>query len=58
MALPQSIGKSTELRHALTTLRISIHNDCIGDAQNGHESLDAALQFRKLQSAVVNRMNP
>ena len=28
MALPQSIGKSTELRHALTTLRISIHNDC------------------------------
>jgi len=42
MALPQAIGKSTGLRHALTTLRISIHNTlAIGDAENDHDLLDA-----------------
>lgn len=43
MALPQAIGKSTGLRQALTTLRISIHNTiAIGDAENDHDLLDAA----------------
>ena len=42
MALPQAIGKSTGLRHALSTLRISIHNTvAIGDAENDHDLLDA-----------------
>ena len=42
MALPQAVGKSTGLRHALTTLRISIHNTiAIGDAENDHDLLDA-----------------
>jgi hydroxymethylpyrimidine pyrophosphatase-like HAD family hydrolase len=42
MALPQAIGKSTGLRHALTTLRISTHNTiAIGDAENDHDLLDA-----------------
>ena len=42
MALPQAIGKSTGLRHALHTLRISIHNTiAIGDAENDHDLLDA-----------------
>lgn len=42
MALPQAVGKSTGLRHALTTLRISIHNTvAIGDAENDHDLLAA-----------------
>jgi hypothetical protein len=42
MALPQAVGKSTGLRHALTTLRISAHNTiAIGDAENDHDLLDA-----------------
>jgi soluble P-type ATPase len=42
MALPQAIGKSTGLRNALATLRISIHNTvAIGDGENDHDLLDA-----------------
>ena len=42
MVLPQAIGKSTDLREALTTLRLSIHNTiAIGDAENDHDLLDA-----------------
>ena len=42
MVLPQAIGKSTGLREALTTLRLSIHNTiAIGDAENDHDLLDA-----------------
>ncbi|HMF98772.1 MAG TPA: HAD hydrolase family protein [Vicinamibacterales bacterium] len=42
MALPQSIGKSTGLRHALQALRLSVHNTVgIGDAENDHDLLDA-----------------
>ena len=42
MALPQAVGKSTGLRAALTTLRISLHNTIgIGDAENDHDLLDA-----------------
>lgn len=42
MVLPQAVGKSTGLRHALQALRISIHNTIgIGDAENDHDLLDA-----------------
>jgi hydroxymethylpyrimidine pyrophosphatase-like HAD family hydrolase len=42
MALPQATGKSTGLKNALATLRISIHNTiAIGDAENDHDLLDA-----------------
>jgi hydroxymethylpyrimidine pyrophosphatase-like HAD family hydrolase len=42
MILPQAIGKSTGLRHALFSLRISIHNTIgVGDAENDHDLLDA-----------------
>jgi hydroxymethylpyrimidine pyrophosphatase-like HAD family hydrolase len=42
MVLPQAVGKSTGLRQALTTLRISIHNTiAIGDAENDHDLLDS-----------------
>ena len=42
MILPQAIGKSTGLRHALAALRVSIHNAVgIGDAENDHDLLDA-----------------
>jgi hydroxymethylpyrimidine pyrophosphatase-like HAD family hydrolase len=42
MALPQAVGKSTGLRHALTTLRLSIHNTIgIGDAENDYDLLEA-----------------
>ena len=42
MILPQAIGKSTGLRHALYSLRLSIHNTIgIGDAENDHDLLDA-----------------
>jgi hydroxymethylpyrimidine pyrophosphatase-like HAD family hydrolase len=42
MVLPQAIGKSTGLRHALSALRLSIHNAIgIGDAENDHDLLDA-----------------
>src|SRR4029079_5385967 len=42
MVLPQAISKSTGLRHALTALRVSIHNTVgIGDAENDHDLLDA-----------------
>ena len=41
MALPQAVGKSTGLKHALHTLRISVHNAAaIGDAENDHDMLD------------------
>jgi hypothetical protein len=41
MALPQAVGKSTGLQHALHTLRISVHNAiAIGDAENDHDMLD------------------
>lgn len=42
MVLPQAVGKSTGLRHALQSLRVSIHNTVgIGDAENDHDLLDA-----------------
>jgi len=42
MILPQAISKSTGLRQALTTLRLSPHNTIgIGDAENDHELLQA-----------------
>jgi hydroxymethylpyrimidine pyrophosphatase-like HAD family hydrolase len=42
MVLPQAIGKSTGLRHALLALRASIHNTIgVGDAENDHDLLDA-----------------
>ena len=42
MVLPQAIGKSTGLRHALLAHRVSIHNTVgIGDAENDHDLLDA-----------------
>ena len=42
MVLPQSIGKSTGLRHGLAALRLSAHNTLgIGDAENDHDLLDA-----------------
>ncbi len=42
MVLPQAVGKSTGLREALLTLRISVHNTlAIGDAENDHDLLDA-----------------
>jgi hydroxymethylpyrimidine pyrophosphatase-like HAD family hydrolase len=42
MILPQAVGKSSGLREALTTLRISVHNAmAIGDAENDHDLLDA-----------------
>jgi hydroxymethylpyrimidine pyrophosphatase-like HAD family hydrolase len=42
MVLPQAIGKSTGLRHALLALRVSIHNTIgVGDAENDHDLLDA-----------------
>ena len=42
MVLPQSIGKSTGLRQALLSLRVSIHNTVgVGDAENDHDLLDA-----------------
>jgi hydroxymethylpyrimidine pyrophosphatase-like HAD family hydrolase len=42
MVLPLAIGKSTGLRQALHTLRLSIHNTIgVGDAENDHDLLDA-----------------
>jgi hydroxymethylpyrimidine pyrophosphatase-like HAD family hydrolase len=42
MVLPQAVGKSTGLRQALLSLRVSIHNTVgIGDAENDHDLLDA-----------------
>lgn len=42
MVLPQSVSKSTGLRQALYSIRISIHNTIgIGDAENDHDLLDA-----------------
>ena len=42
MILSQATGKSTGLRHALFTLRISIHNTIgVGDAENDHDLIDA-----------------
>jgi soluble P-type ATPase len=42
MALPQAVGKSTGLKQALHTLRLSLHNAiAIGDAQNDHDMLEA-----------------
>jgi len=42
MVLPQAISKSTGLRHALYSLRISIHNTIgVGDAENDHDLLDS-----------------
>jgi hydroxymethylpyrimidine pyrophosphatase-like HAD family hydrolase len=42
MLLPQAIGKSTGLRQALFSLRISIHNTIgVGDAENDHDLIDA-----------------
>jgi hypothetical protein len=42
MVLPQSVAKSTGLRHALLALRLSIHNTlAVGDAENDHDLLDA-----------------
>jgi hydroxymethylpyrimidine pyrophosphatase-like HAD family hydrolase len=41
MALPQAVGKSTGLKQALHTLRLSVHNAiAIGDAENDHDMLD------------------
>jgi hydroxymethylpyrimidine pyrophosphatase-like HAD family hydrolase len=42
MVLPQAMGKSTGLRQALLSLRVSIHNTVgVGDAENDHDLLDA-----------------
>jgi hydroxymethylpyrimidine pyrophosphatase-like HAD family hydrolase len=42
MVLPQAMGKSIGLRHALLSLRVSIHNTVgVGDAENDHDLLDA-----------------
>jgi hydroxymethylpyrimidine pyrophosphatase-like HAD family hydrolase len=42
MVLPQSVAKSTGLRHALRALRVSSHNAIgIGEAENDHDLLDA-----------------
>lgn len=42
MVLPPAIAKSTGLRQALHTVRISLHNTVgIGDAENDHDLLDA-----------------
>ena len=42
MVLPQGISKSIGLRHALSALRLSIHNTIgVGDAENDHDLLDA-----------------
>lgn len=42
MILPQAVGKSTGLRQALVSLRLSVHNAvAIGDAENDHDLLDA-----------------
>jgi hydroxymethylpyrimidine pyrophosphatase-like HAD family hydrolase len=42
MVLPLGVAKSTGLRRALSTLRLSIHNAIgIGDAENDHDLLDA-----------------
>jgi hydroxymethylpyrimidine pyrophosphatase-like HAD family hydrolase len=42
MVLPPAIAKSTGVRHALSALRLSIHNTVgIGDAENDHDLLDA-----------------
>ena len=42
MVLPQAVAKSTGLRQALFSLRLSIHNTVgIGDAENDHDLLDA-----------------
>lgn len=42
MILPQAVAKSTGLRQALFSLRVSIHNTVgIGDAENDHDLLDA-----------------
>lgn len=42
MILPQAVSKSTGLRQALASLRLSVHNAIgIGDAENDHDLLDA-----------------
>lgn len=42
MVLPQAVSKSTGLREALRTMRLSTHNTiAIGDAENDHELLAA-----------------
>lgn len=42
MILPQAVSKSTGLRQALASLRLSVHNAVgIGDAENDHDLLDA-----------------
>jgi hydroxymethylpyrimidine pyrophosphatase-like HAD family hydrolase len=42
MVLPQGISKASGLAHALTILRLSLHNTvAIGDAENDHELLRA-----------------
>jgi len=42
MVLPPAIAKSTGLRQALQTVRVSLHNTVgIGDAENDHDLLDA-----------------
>lgn len=42
MVLPPAVSKSTGLRQALHTLRVSLHNTVgIGDAENDHDLLDA-----------------
>ena len=42
MILPQAVSKSTGLRQALVSLRLSVHNAiAVGDAENDHDLLDA-----------------
>lgn len=42
MVLPPAVAKSTGLREALRSMRISLHNAlAIGDAENDHDMLDA-----------------
>lgn len=42
MILPPAVAKSTGLREALRSIRVSLHNTiAIGDAENDHDMLDA-----------------
>jgi hydroxymethylpyrimidine pyrophosphatase-like HAD family hydrolase len=42
MVLPPAVAKSTGLREALRSIRVSLHNTiAIGDAENDHDMLDA-----------------
>jgi len=69
MVLPPAIAKSTGVRHALSALRLSIHNTiAIGDAENDHDLLDAcevgvavawgSLALRAVADEVIEGQGP